>query len=178
VRTLIVTTLVGALTGAAGIGLLRENLPEPPTQPIRFSHRVHARDAAIGCTSCHAYAERGAIAGIPSMSRCRGCHKFVKSDPDPAVTAELEALTAELAAERPVEWRRVHRLPDHVFFTHKRHVLAGVACKECHGNVETMEAVRQVAPLNMGWCLDCHRRKQAEHLAGRERLTDCVTCHK
>jgi len=165
--------------GAAGVVAFQERLPEAPAQPIRFSHRVHAGDAAIGCASCHAYAERGPVAGIPSMARCRGCHKFVKRDAEsPAITAELEVLSGKLEENAVIEWVRVHRLPDHVFFTHKRHVSSGVACRECHGDVERMEVVRQVAPLSMGWCLDCHRRKQAERPIERARLTDCSTCHK
>ena len=149
-----------------------------PAQPIRFSHKVHATDASIGCTSCHTYAERGPVAGIPSMARCLGCHKFVKEDPaNPALDKELKALGPLLRGGKPIEWVRVHRLPDHVFFTHERHVRAGLRCQECHGPVEQMEVVRQVASLTMGWCLECHHRKQREQ-AGRARLTDCVTCHK
>jgi hypothetical protein len=162
---------------AAGAGSAKE--PAGPAQPIRFSHKVHATDATIGCTSCHVYAERGPVAGIPSMARCLGCHKFVKEDPEnPALDKELKALQALLREEKPIEWVRVHRLPDHVFFTHARHVRAGVRCQECHGPVEQMEVVRQVSPLTMGWCLECHHQKQREHPVGRARLTDCVTCHK
>jgi hypothetical protein len=153
--------------------------PPEPAQPIKFSHKVHAGDAHIGCTSCHAYAERGPVAGIPSMARCQGCHKFVKEDKEnPAITAEIKALLTVLEEGKVIEWRRVHRVPDHVYFTHERHVLAGVRCQECHGEVEQMEVVRQVSPLTMGWCLECHKAKQAEHPAGRAMLTDCWTCHK
>jgi hypothetical protein len=149
-----------------------------PAQPIKFSHKIHAGDAAIGCTSCHVYAERGPVAGVPSMARCQGCHKFVKEDPEkPQITAELQPLLQILRDQKQIEWVRVHHLPDHVFFTHERHVRAGVRCQECHGVVERMEVVQQVAPLTMGWCLACHQRKQRE-AAGRERLTECVTCHK
>ena len=150
-----------------------------PRQPIAFNHRIHAGDNRVGCTSCHAYAERSPVAGIPSMARCQGCHKFVKEDKDsPAVTAEIKALLQKLEEGTAVEWARVHRLPDHVYFTHERHVRAGVRCQECHGEVERMEAVRQASPLTMGWCLECHRRKQAEKPAERAHLTDCWTCHK
>src|SRR6266568_8436485 len=120
-------------SGAAGglLAIFHERLPPAPPQPIKFSHKVHAGDAAIGCTSCHAYADRGPVAGIPSMARCRGCHKFVKRDAEsPAITKELEVLTRKLEENAVIEWVRVHRLPDHVFFTHKRHVSSGVACRE------------------------------------------------
>jgi hypothetical protein len=149
-----------------------------PSQPIRFSHKIHAGEAGIGCTSCHVYAEHGPVAGIPSMARCQGCHKFVKEDPEkPAITAELKPLLQLLREQKQIEWVRVNRVPDHVFFTHVRHVRAGVRCQECHGEVEKMDEVSQVAPLTMGWCLACHHKKQRE-APGRERLTECVTCHK
>jgi hypothetical protein len=161
------------LTSSAGAAA-----PAGPAQPIRFSHKIHAGDAAIGCTACHVYAERGPVAGIPSMLRCQGCHKFVKEDPEkPQITAELQPLLQILRDQKQIEWVRVHRLPDHVYFTHLRHVRAGLRCQECHGEVQQMDVVRQVAPLTMGWCLECHHRKQRE-AAGRERLTECVTCHK
>lgn len=152
--------------------------PAGPAQPIAFSHRIHAGDARIGCTACHVYAERGPVAGVPSMARCQGCHKFVKEDPDhPEITAQMKPLLQVLAEKRSVAWVRVYRVPDHVFFTHERHVRAGVRCQECHGEVQEMDVVRQVTPLTMGWCLECHQRKQRE-AAGRARLTECVTCHK
>ncbi len=170
-----VTALVaaaGALACGAGA------LPPAPAQPIKFSHRVHAGDAKIGCIACHAYALDGPVAGIPSMERCRGCHKFVKEDPDhPEIAVELKPLLAKLEEGGAIEWTRVYRVPDHVRFTHQPHVLAGIRCQECHGEVEKMEAVRQATPLTMGWCLACHHRMQREK-PGRDRLTDCWTCHK
>ncbi len=142
-----------------------ERLPEPPSQPVAFSHRVHAGVNAIGCTMCHAYAAHAPIAGIPSAARCIGCHKFVDKD-----KPDIQLVNAAYAEGRPLEWNRVHRVPDHVYFTHERHVAAGVACRECHGAVETMDVVRQVKPLTMGFCVDCHRARGAP--------TDCLTCHK
>ncbi len=157
---------------AAGGALVLGGAAPAPEQPFRFSHKVHAGDEHIGCTSCHVYAERGPVAGVPSMARCQGCHKFVKEDKEnPQLDAELKALRKVLDDGKPVAWARVHRVPDHVFFTHQRHVVnAKLACQECHGPVETMETVRQVAPLTMGWCLACHRQKKGP--------TDCWACHK
>lgn len=147
---------------AVGCG---ESLPPAPRQPIAFSHKVHAGDNKIGCTLCHAYALHSPIAGVPSMARCNGCHKFVARD-QPEVKKVEDAVEANTA----IPWVRVHRVPDHVFFTHERHINAGLKCQECHGPVETMDVVRQVAPLTMGWCLDCHKRHDAPR--------DCLTCHK
>ncbi len=167
----------GVLAASAAVALLCAAAPGP-AQPILFSHRIHAGDNKIGCTSCHVYATRGPVAGVPSMGRCQGCHKFVREDPEhPEITAQLKPLLQVLKDGTTVAWVRVTRVPDHVYFTHERHVRAGVRCQECHGEVERMEVVHQVAPLTMGWCLDCHKRKQAEQ-PGRERLTQCVTCHK
>jgi hypothetical protein len=180
VRALPAAAVVVALAaGGVALALRGDPLPPAPAQPILFSHKVHAGEAAIGCTACHAYAEHGPVAGIPSMARCQGCHKFVKEDKErPAYTAQMQLLQKALEDGVALEWVRVHRVPDHVYFTHQRHVLAGVRCQECHGEVERMEVVRQVSSLTMGWCLECHRRKQAERPLERARLTDCWTCHK
>ena len=114
---------------------------------------------------CHAYAWHSPIAGVPSVSRCNGCHKFVAKE-KPAIQQVNQAFEEG----KPIEWNRVHRVPDHVFFNHERHLRGGVKCQDCHGQVETMEVTRQVSPLTMGWCVDCHRAKGAPQ--------DCLTCHK
>ena len=169
-----------ALPLAAALAALPALSAEPagPAQPISLSHTVHDNEAPHGFTTTHGNEGRGPVAGIPSMARCLGCHKFVKEDREhPDLDKELKALAPLLKEGKPLEWVRVHRLPDHVYFTHERHVRNGVRCQECHGPVEQMEVVRQVAQLTRGWCLECHHRKQREQ-AGRARLTDCVTCHK
>src|SRR5271166_2013314 len=112
--------------------------PPAPDQPLAFSHRVHAGDNEIGCTMCHAYAEHAPVAGVPSLGRCRGCHRFVSKD-KPDVVKVLRAYDEG----KPIAWNRVHRLPDHVYFTHERHVQAGVSCQTCHGEVQKMEVARQ-----------------------------------
>jgi len=167
---------LAALPAAVAALALLGAAPPPPEQPLRFSHKVHAGDAHIGCTSCHTYAERGPVAGVPSMARCQGCHKFVKEDKEnPQLDQELKALRKVLDEGKPVQWARVHRVPDHVFFTHQRHVVtAKIECKDCHGEVEKMEVMHQVAPLTMGWCLECHQL----HKNRTKAPTDCWACHK
>jgi hypothetical protein len=158
--------LVGALAGLVGVGACGAGFDgTPPPQPIAFSHRVHVADNGIGCTMCHAYAEHAPVAGVPSLQRCNGCHKFVSRD-----KPEVQKLNQAFEDGKPIEWVRVHRVPDHVYFTHERHVAAGLRCQQCHGEVEKMDGARQVAPLNMGWCVDCHLARKAS--------TDCLTCHK
>ncbi len=139
--------------------------PRAPVQPIPFSHKVHAGANGIGCEMCHAYAEHSPVAGMPSMARCFGCHKFVARD-KPAVQEGVKTFQEG----KTLAWDRVYRVPDHVYFTHERHLAAGLRCQTCHGDVQDMEVVRQVGSLTMGWCVDCHRRRNAP--------TDCLTCHK
>jgi cytochrome c7-like protein/class III cytochrome C family protein len=160
-RTLL--AMSAALCGSAGG--CGDELPPPPPQPVRFSHKVHAGDNKIGCTLCHAYAMQSPVAGIPSAARCNGCHKFVDRD-----KPEVQVVNKAFEDGKPLAWNRVHRVPDHVYFTHQRHLAAGLRCQECHGDVATMEVVRQVSPLTMGWCVDCHQARKAP--------LDCLTCHK
>jgi Cytochrome c7 and related cytochrome c len=136
-----------------------------PPQPVPFSHRIHAGVNKIGCQMCHVYAAHSPVAGIPSMARCYGCHKFIDRD-KPAV----QLVVRTYQDGKVLEWWRVYRLPDHVFFTHEKHIAAGLRCQQCHGEVETMDVVRRASPLTMGWCVDCHRLRKAP--------TDCWTCHK
>ncbi len=150
-----------------------------PTQPIAYSHAVHAGAYKIPCQYCHYAAERGRYAGIPPASLCMNCHKQVaKKDP------EFKKVKQALDEGRPIAWVRVHNLPDHTYFNHKVHVQAKVKCQTCHGPVETMGRVRHWAPLTMGWCLDCHRDQGANPGSQPEpprvqanRLTDCANCH-
>ena len=138
---------------------------QAPKQPIPFNHRIHAGVNQIGCTMCHAYAEHSPVAGIPSLTRCYGCHRFVdKEKPD-----VIKMVTA-YEQGRVLEWERVYRVPDHVYFAHQRHIAAGLRCQECHGEVQTMDVLTKASSLSMGWCVDCHREKDAP--------LDCLTCHK
>jgi len=142
----------------------RSRLPPAPVQPIAFSHKLHAGDNHIPCQYCHSGARRSPVAGVPSLERCLGCHRITAYD-----KPEIEKLAARVEKKQPLAWIKVTDVPDFVRFNHRPHVRAGVACQECHGPVETMERVRRVSSLEMGWCLDCHRRRQAS--------TDCLVCH-
>ncbi len=94
-----------------------------------------------------------------------GCHKFVAKE-----KPEIQRLTAEVLAGRTIQWTRIHRVPDHVFFSHERHLAKGVACSACHGDVAAMALDHQAKQLNMGFCMECHRQQQA--------TVDCLACHK
>jgi nitrate reductase gamma subunit len=178
-----------------------------PIQPIAFSHRLHAGELQMSCLYCHGDAEKGRHAGIASATVCMNCHRFVtaptrdtraelelareeKRPPRTIISPELAKLYAALAlddklqrdpaqATLPIHWVKVHNLPSFTRFDHRAHVNAGVACQHCHGPVESMERVRQVEDLSMGWCVQCHRDANQNGVAGREvhPSNDCSTCH-
>lgn len=125
---------------------------EPVTQPVEFDHRHHAADDQIDCLFCHSGAETTPYAGVPATEVCMGCHAQVWNE-----SPLLEPVRRSYFSDRPIPWRRVHHLPDFVFFDHSVHVSYGIGCVRCHGRVDRMARVYQVAPLTMGWCLDCHR---------------------
>lgn len=140
-----------------------------PHQPIAYSHKLHVGELKLDCAYCHFNAERGKHAGVPPMSVCMACHSADKgaiavNKPEIKKLNEIVekgSYTDEHGVIREggvVHWNRVHKLPDHVFFSHQWHVKAGVDCRTCHGPVEHMDVVRQYAPLTMSWCLDCHRK--------------------
>lgn len=179
-----------------------------PLQPVAFSHALHAGDLRIGCAYCHTGLERSRHAGLPPTQTCLNCHAFVpatlatvraeearaaqaQEPPRPVLSPEVAKLYRALglddlakplagAATHSLAWVRVHNLPDFVHFDHRPHVAAGVACAICHGPVETMDRVRQVSDLTMGWCVNCHRDANASGLAdGRaaKASLDCSACH-
>lgn len=140
-----------------------------PEQPIAFSHRVHAGEYEIPCMYCHTQARRSISAGVPSVSKCVGCHNEVATE-----KPQIRKLMNYWQNQEPIPWIKVHDLPDFVHFTHKRHVLAGIECQTCHGPVETMDTIRltSVAPMEMGLCLNCHKQHEVNN------GLDCWTCHK
>jgi respiratory nitrate reductase gamma subunit len=178
-----------------------------PVQPIAFSHRLHAGELGVSCVYCHAEAEKGPHAGVPAASVCMNCHRFVTAPlwdvraeteqakqenrpPRTLTSPELGKLYAALGlddklqpdpAKNPssIHWVRVHNLPAFTHFDHRAHVNAGVECQRCHGPVETMERVRQVEDLSMGWCVQCHRDVNENGVAGMpvHASNDCSTCH-
>lgn len=139
-----------------------------PKQPIDYSHRLHAGELQIECKFCHTYARRSRSAGIPAVSQCMACHQVIGRG-----KADIEYLAKKYDSQKPIEWVKVHDLPDFVYFSHKRHVAAGFDCQTCHGPVEEMEVLYREAPLTMGWCVDCHR----ENL-DKGASVDCLACHK
>lgn len=152
-----------------------------PEQPVAFSHKIHAGDNGIACLYCHFGAETSRHAGIPPTALCLNCHTKIKAD-----SPEIRKIREALEQNKPIEWLKVHELPDFAYFNHSRHVTAGVACQSCHGPVETMGRMRQFESLSMGWCIQCHRQQGVQvppgHGAAKsqkqvESLLDCAKCH-
>lgn len=177
----------------AGIG-------EGLEQPVPFSHKHHVGDAGIDCRYCHAAVEKSAFAGIPAVSTCMTCHSQLYTD-----QIALRPLIEASRGAGTLQWQRLHKLPDFVYFNHSIHIAKGIGCATCHGAVDEMALTARVAPLTMQWCLDCHR-DPAPYLRPRaavfdpqwtrgvhdksgaqllvdydidtRRLTDCSICHR
>ncbi len=139
-----------------------------PEQPIKFSHKIHAGDNEIACQYCHNTVEKSRHAGIPSVNVCMNCHKGIQEGPTTGKTEIAKIYTAagfdpstgkyDESKSNPLNWLKVHNLPDHVYFNHSQHVVVGkIDCAKCHGDVKAMTTVEQKAPLTMRWCVDCHR---------------------
>ncbi len=124
----------------------------PIEQPVQFSHKHHVSDAGIDCRYCHTSVDKSSFAGIPATETCMTCHSQVWSD-----SPELKPVHDSWASGEPLQWNRVHDLPDFVYFNHSAHISKGVGCQSCHGNVGSMPLVMKVNDLSMAWCLDCHR---------------------
>lgn len=126
-----------------------------PSQPVPYSHQLHAGGLKIDCRYCHATVEVAASASIPPTKTCMTCHSQIKTD-----SVNLAPVRDSWATGKPIEWNRVHDLGDFVYFNHSIHVSKGVGCSTCHGQIDQMAQVKQVQPLTMGWCLDCHREPE------------------
>jgi mono/diheme cytochrome c family protein len=164
-----------------------------PTQPIRFSHALHAGKNKIACQYCHTSAAYSKSSGIPSLNTCMNCHKAIQQGPvygKEEIAKIYDAVGWDPAAKaytrpaKPIEWVRIHNLPDHVYFNHSQHVVAGkVACQTCHGPIETMSEVYQFAPLSMGWCVNCHRQTEVQFASNNyystyQKLHEDLANHK
>jgi mono/diheme cytochrome c family protein len=129
-----------------------------PKQPIAFSHKIHAGQYEIDCKYCHTGAMKGKSATIPSVNICMNCHNQIKSGTNTG-EAEIGKIVRAFNDNKPIEWVRIHNLPDLAYFNHSQHVnVGGIECQTCHGPIEEMDVVRQHSLLTMGWCVDCHRK--------------------
>jgi hypothetical protein len=136
-----------------------------PEQPVPYSHKLHAGDLQMDCRYCHVGVERSPVAGVPPTQTCMNCHTMIKPD-----SIKLAPVRDSWMTGKPIPWVRVHKIPDYARFDHSAHIVAGVGCEECHGRIDQMLEVRQMQPLSMGWCLDCHR-DPASHLRPSDKVT-------
>ena len=180
--TLVLFMVGGYFTVKGGIGLGRQQNYEP-VQPIFYSHKVHAGINQINCLYCHGSAQDGKHANIPSVNVCMNCHMAINEYAGtPLYTAEGKEVNGteeikklysfagyepgkpwDASKAKPIEWIRIHNLPDHVYFNHSQHVSVGkVQCQTCHGEITKMDEVKQFAELSMGWCINCHRTTKVQ----------------
>ena len=154
-----------------GIGVTTNYQPE---QPIAFSHKIHAGDNGIDCNYCHSSARTSKTSGIPSANVCMNCHANITSGTTTG-TAEIQKIYDAIGYDpetrtyiegynqQPIQWVRIHNLPDLAYFNHSQHVsVAKLECQECHGAVEEMDVVKQSSELTMGWCINCHRETEVK----------------
>lgn len=134
-----------------------------PVQPVEYSHKLHAGNLGIDCRYCHYTVEKAGYAAVPQTEVCMNCHVRVKEN-----SPLLQPVRDSYATGKPIAWTKVHNLPDYVYFNHQAHVTAGVSCVSCHGRVDQMIVVKQVEPLSMAWCLECHRNPEAHVRPVRE----------
>src|SRR4051812_225190 len=198
---------VSLVTLVTALRVPGDNQGYEPVQPIAYSHRLHAGELQIQCQYCHSSADKSRHAGIPAMNVCMNCHSGVtatvaavkaeetaaaeqKRAAQPIRSTELQKLYDALALDKdllpianktptPIAWKRIHKLPDFVYFDHRAHITATVACQTCHGPIQEMERVRQYETLSMGWCVNCHREVNEKGVNGKQvhASIDCVTCH-
>jgi hypothetical protein len=177
------------------------NLKVPIDQPIPFSHKHHVSDDGIDCRYCHSSVEKSPSAGMPATQICMTCHSQIWTD-----SPNLARLRESFQSGEPIEWARVHDLPDFVYFNHSIHVKKGISCVSCHGRVDEMPITWKAKSLSMAWCLDCHRNPERQirprehvyemdwvpnedqvtmgrrllreyHVLNQFQLTNCSTCH-
>ena len=144
-----------------------------PTQPIAFSHKVHAGQYEIDCNYCHTGVNISKSANIPSVNICMNCHNAINTD-----KPEIQKILTAYEENRPIEWVRVHNLPDLAYFNHSQHVaIGGLECNTCHGPIEEMDVVYQYSELTMGWCINCHRESEINS-KGNDYYDKLVELHK
>ncbi|MEN9841965.1 MAG: hypothetical protein RL376_1765 [Verrucomicrobiota bacterium] len=123
-----------------------------PTQPVPFSHALHAGQLGVDCRFCHVGVDKSGVSSVPSAQTCMNCHSIIKTD-----SPLLAPVRESYATGNPVPWVKVHQVPDYVYFNHSVHIARGVSCVECHGQINEMDTLQHAKPLSMGWCLECHR---------------------
>ena len=158
----------------------RNSIGYTPEQPVKFSHKLHAGSMQIDCKYCHTGVDKSRAASVPSVDICMNCHTLARTD-----KPEIVKLTSFYKENKPLEWKRVHRVPQFVYFNHSAHVNKDIDCVNCHGDVRAMEIVGQVNSFTMGACLSCHRQPEKK-ISNYEEIKanlkkgpeNCSACHR
>jgi len=178
------------------------NLNVPLQQPVEFSHKHHLADDGIDCRFCHTSVEKSAFAGLPSTQTCMTCHSQIWKD-----SPLLAPVRESFRTGKPIQWARVHDLPDFTYFNHSIHIAKGVGCVTCHGQLDEMPITQKVNVMSMAWCVECHRNPAPNlrpadkvfdlnwkpdgdqtlqgkalvnnyHIMGSFQMTNCSICHR
>ena len=162
-----VVFLVGGITAAVAYWFTPKytKVGYEPTQPVAFSHKQHAGEIGLDCRYCHSFVEVSGQANVPTNQTCLNCHGPDKGQ----IKKDSEKLAIVRAADKndsPIQWVKVHKAPDFVYFNHSVHLNRGISCVDCHGRIDKMEVVRHAEPHSMGWCLDCHRNPEKKLSSG------------
>lgn len=168
VKALVVIVIL-SIVGGAGWAVAQTQLA--PEQPIDFPHNRHV-GLGVQCLYCHPGPLTGESAGIPTQSKCWGCHQQIAKE-----SPELDKLKEYVESGESIPWVPVFMVPDFVKFNHRPHIAAGLNCENCHGEIGEMTVAETDEVINMGWCLDCHIERSGEDEEMFTRLTDCTTCH-
>ncbi len=144
-----------------------------PEQPIQFPHNRHI-GLGVQCVYCHPGPIIGPVSGLPTQTKCWGCHQQLNITNS---SEKLKPLVAAVKNNQPLQWVPVAMVPDFVQYNHRPHIAAGLNCEDCHGDVSQMEIYENPQVMNMGWCLNCHAEKAGDDQEMLIRLTDCGTCH-
>ncbi len=166
----------GALAMSAVLGFTYFATPKTldvgyqPNQPIPFDHSLHVEQLGMDCRYCHSFVEVSGHSNVPSSNTCWNCHQHVKRD-SPRLEPLRRAIdqSYEKYDGKPIEWVKIHKVPDYAYFNHSAHVNRGISCQSCHGQINEMRVVYQAENLSMGWCLDCHRAPE-NHLRPLEQV--------
>jgi hypothetical protein len=169
-RKRVLLTFLGLLAagavGAPAVFALFGSRP-PIVQPVAFNHRLHVEDNGLACVDCHIYVTTQTFAGLPRVEKCLECHEEAQTE-----SPEEEKIRQAAADGRELAWNRIYQIPDHVYSSHRRHVVAGkLACAECHGPIAetTSPPARPLNDISMDFCMDCHRQNGVTN--------DCIACH-
>ena len=140
--------------------------PEPPVpdQPIPYSHKTHLA-LGLKCAACHKNPDPGEVMGFPAETFCLTCHSAIKTD-----SPHIQKLATAARNRTPLEWARVYKLPEYVYFSHRVHTSAGTSCETCHGPVRERDVITREVSLHMRDCMACHKANNARN--------DCSTCHE